>query len=198
MYRRAWLLTLQSLWTPQYVNVIGKIKEEVEKRQREGRGGETYFILHSVNPFLHQVSSVLSCAAVLRNTRVLDIRLVFRVHVLPPSTHNHLQSRKTDWTILKTTFEDIIVGLDQSAQSISCAPWAKKKNLHVQQFMIYVEDMRVKKQLFLHCNVELVSVGILKRKKCSHTWMHFQTACFTYLANTCSDNKFWLELCDWV
>lgn len=62
--------------------------------------------------------------------------------------------------------------------------------------MIYVEDMRVKKQLFLHCNVELVSVGILKRKKCSHTWMHFQTACFTYLANTCSDNKFWLELCD--
>lgn len=127
MYRRAWLLTLQSLWTPQYVNVIGKIKEEAENRQREGRGGETYFILHSVNPFLHQVSSVLSCAAVLRNTRVLDIRLVFRVHVLPPSTHNHLQSRKTDWTILKTTFEDIIVGVDQSAQSISCAPWAKKK-----------------------------------------------------------------------
>lgn len=117
MYRKAWLLTLQSLWTPKYVNVIGKIKEEAEKHQREGRGGETYFILHSVNPFLHQVSSVLSCAAVLRNARVLHIRLVFREHVLPPSTHNHLQSRKTEWTILRKTFEDIILGSDQSSFS---------------------------------------------------------------------------------
>jgi len=61
---------------------------------KERNGEEIYFVLCFVNPLLHQVSSVFSCATVLRDVGVLYVRRVFGEHVLPSPAHDHLEKRQ--------------------------------------------------------------------------------------------------------
>lgn len=75
---------VEGYWTPKCVNEMGS------RKGLDWRGRETYLSLHFIRPLLHQVSTVFPCATVLWNIRILHVWLVFREHVLPATTHNHL------------------------------------------------------------------------------------------------------------
>lgn len=92
---------------------LGSWKWE-QKKSADWRGGEAYVILHFFNPLAHQVSTVLSGATVLCNTGILDIRLVFREHILPATAHNHLPLNTKRNLIVhctKSSFPDVILQL---------------------------------------------------------------------------------------